>query len=390
MKKIFFILLCVFQINSAIWDKEEFPKGHEALAIAKNWWEEMPNWEDKFPLTDQSATIHHEKDGIWIEYNSDLVTSFHEEKRMQNQPYQKKCAEIYLTNWQNKVLDFPLRLKAHSSRNDFVIELIRSGLYKGTFEEREIFFKSCRWEGDHTVVNISITCTDFDGKKITKECRSIRHDSRGISLYDKQDNKVSDNCESFGLFCREGRKISLHLNQSYYEFMMRLIETNHVGFVHYPPYTIQGRVKTDQRGKDIHYFECYYYGPLKESSSPLYPGILKERKRRQEWLRVEQEKLRMKQEIMFMGQEDMRIKQRNEERIKKEEEKKARIKARNLRVNFADDTNDTIEIVTPNSATNDVQIINPKLAAGGGKGKKSHWWNFSLSAMIFTPKVYTS
>lgn len=362
MIKTFFILLSVFQINSAIWDKEAFPKEHEALATAKSWWEEMPNWEGKFLLADQSATIHHEKGGIWIEYNSDLVTPFNAEKNIQNLPYQEKCDEIYLMNWQNKELNCPLRLKAHSSRNDFVTELIRSGLYKGTFEEGEIFFRSYRWEGDFTVVNLFFTCTGSNGKKIKRECRTIRHDLRGIWLYDERSDRIEPIIFTFlRLYCRDGKVLILHQNQSYYEFMMRLIEANHVSFMRYPPYTIQGKTKFDKKGKSIHYLECYYYGPLKESSNPLYPEILKERKRR------EQEKLRMKAE----------------------EEKRIRIRAKGLKVSFAAAT----EIMNHNSA-DDEGIINSELtvaplAASTGEKGKTRWWNFSLPTFFFTKKIHT-
>ncbi len=344
MKKILFIFLSVFQINAAIVDAltieapikpiaqytqlekvhyrtpqmEEFieeikikhqkevedyekkAKKHReeieafwrrAYKKAEEWWAEMPNWQDRFNIDNGKATICHDKNGIRIVSN--LVRSFDQDDVDEKiSQYQEPCPEIYLVQWQDKTFDQPLRLKWNSSRDDFVIELIRSGLYKGSVEEQAMYNRSHIWSGHHTIVNLFFESIDrWSGQKKTVRCRSIEHQPEGISLRDDKENGLGRVCASVELSYLNGRKIYLNHRQSYYEFMMRLIETGHVSFMEYPPYTIQGRSIIGERGREKCYYECYYYGDIPVTEDPLY----KTKKLAQE--RQEQEKLRYEVEL---------------------------------------------------------------------------------------------
>ncbi|MCE2716552.1 MAG: hypothetical protein ACK4V2_07265 [Pseudomonadota bacterium] len=166
MKKTIFILLSLFQLYSAIVvealpaetsSKESEQYWSTAFELAKNNWEKMPDWEDNFDVDGGSATIYHGKN--WIRIVSNLTDSLDEDISQ----YQQPCDEIYLTKWQDKSFRYPLRLKWHSSREDFVNELIRaefineairSKFYKPTVEEIVAYQSSYKWQMSHSVIGM--------------------------------------------------------------------------------------------------------------------------------------------------------------------------------------------------------------------------------------------
>ena len=247
---------------------EEF--WNSTKTAAEKWWEDMPVWEDDFTIDNGSATIYHDKNGIRM--ISNLVQAFDQNDiEGEISLYQNPVKEIYLTHWRGEPFTHPLRLKWHSSRDDFVIELIRSGLYTGTKEERQMYNSSGNWHGHHTVCNLFFDVEEKTGKKCV-ECRSIEHEEKiGIVLSDDLSDRIMRPLTSVGLTRPDGKKIYLHYRLSYYEFMMRLIETGHIGFANYPAHTIQARIEIDSKGMEVRrYYECYYYGPLREEESPLF------------------------------------------------------------------------------------------------------------------------
>lgn len=254
---------------------------------AEQWWRDMPKWKESFDISNGNATVYHGENGIRIVSN--LVSAFEDDDNNETSAYLKSSAEIYLPQWQGQTLKQPLRLKWHSSRNDFVIELIRSGLYKGTKSERAIYENSGNWHGHHTLVGLFFC--DHRNARNRIACRSIEHTETGITLWDDKEDRIGSVCSSVELFGFDGRKIHLNHKQSYYEFMMRLIETGHVSFLQYPPYTIQGRSKIDHLGKEKIYYECYYYGDIPATENPLYRAReLKKKMQKQERTRKQIEK----------------------------------------------------------------------------------------------------
>lgn len=326
MIKIFFIFLALFQINSAIVealqepekpiyprktltflgeikkyeeDMEEYAqslkKYKEELAQfwpkardkAEKWWRDMPKWQESFDIDRGNATVYHDEKGIRVVSN--LVSAFEDHAANEISTYLESSAEIYLPQWQGQTLKQPLRLKWHSSRNDFVIELIRSGLYKGTADEQAMYENSGNWHGHHTLVDLFFS--DHRNSRNRIACRSIEHAETGITLWDDKEDRIGPVYSSVELFALDGRKIHLNHKQSYYEFMMRLIETGHVSFLQYPPYTMQGRSKIDHLGKEKIYYECYYYGDIPATENPLYRAReLKKKMQKQERTRKQIEK----------------------------------------------------------------------------------------------------
>jgi len=245
-----------------------------AYKKAEKWWRDMPKWKESFDISNGNAAICHDEKGIRIVSN--FVCPFDRDNTgTEIDQYQEPSDEIYLTQWQGQKLEHPLRLKRHSSRDDFVIELIRSGLYKGTASEQAMYEYSGNWDGHHTVVGLFLNAHE---NTRSRACRSIEHTEIGITLWDDKEARIGAVCSSVELFGFDGRKIHLNHKQSYYEFMMRLVETGHVSFRQYPPYTIQGRSRIDRFGKEKIYYECYYYGDIPTTEDPLYQASELERK----------------------------------------------------------------------------------------------------------------
>jgi len=251
---------------------------------ARKWWNNMPKWKGRFPLQD-GTIIEHEEDGIHIIPNT--VQDFNEENQ--------KHKEIYSQEWNGKNLKHPLYLKTHSSRNDFVIELIKSGLYEGSQEEQEMYRNSGKWAGAHTVVGIKLRSA-WDGKFYN--CRTITHESYRLSFADEF-GSVIDYARSIRL-PYDKKEIYLEVELSHYEFVSRLIETGHVSFMEYPPYITQGRSRIEF-GRKYYFYEYYYYGDIPASADPLYES------------KKQDELIRQKEKLIYEA--------KLEERKKREEEK---------------------------------------------------------------------
>lgn len=326
MIKIFFVFFTLFQVDSAIVEslqkpekpmlprkalifleeikkyeedmkqyEESLKKYKEELAQfwpkaenkAEKWWRDMPKWQESFDISNGNATVYHDENGIRIVSN--LVSAFEDHAANETSTYLESSAEIYLPQWQAQTLKQPLRLKWHSSRNDFVIELIRSGLYEGTADEQAMYENSGNWHGHHTLVGLFFS--DHRNARNRIACRSIEHTEIGIKLWDDKEDRIGPVYSSVELFGLDGKKIHLNHKQSYYEFMMRLIEAGHVSFLQYPPYTIQGRSKIDHLGREKIYYECYYYGDIPATENPLYRAReLKKKMQKQERTRKQIEK----------------------------------------------------------------------------------------------------
>lgn len=267
---------------------------------AEEWWADMPKWEDAFPIFDGEYIVYHNEHGVSILPNPAFNQSENEFSH-----YKNPQNEIYISQYRGKTLEYPLRLKVHSSHNDFLAELIFAKVYNPPIRQtREIFSES---EGEHTVVNLY-----FYG-----ECRTIGHGPEGITLKDKYDNtlyyrkngELKAHHKVVPLYRPDGTILCLHYRQSYYEFVMRLAETGHISFAEYPAYTTQGRSQIDGQGRERRYYECYYYGPLTSESDPNF------KQKQQSVLR--QEQLRLKQE-----QKKIRRDEREKQRLAAIEQKR--------------------------------------------------------------------
>jgi hypothetical protein len=241
--------------------------------------------------------IEHEEDGIYIIPNT--VQDFNEENQ--------KHKEIYSQEWNGKHLKHPLYLKTHSSRNDFVIELIKSGLYEGSQEEQEMYRNSGKWAGAHTVVGIKLRSA-WDGKFYN--CRTITHESYRLSFADEF-GSVIDYARSIRL-PYDKKEVYLDVELSHYEFVSRLIETGHVSFMEYPPYITQGRSRIEF-GRKHYFYEYYYYGDIPASADPLYES------------KKQDELIRQKEKLIYEAKSEQR-KKREEEKLqaKNDEEKDLR------------------------------------------------------------------
>ncbi|MCE2716553.1 MAG: hypothetical protein ACK4V2_07270 [Pseudomonadota bacterium] len=246
---------------------------------AEEWWADMPKWEDDFPIFEGHYIVHHDEYGVRIAPNFVFNQSEDEFSH-----YKNPSNEIYISQYRGKALEYPLRLKVHSSRNDFLAELIFAKVYNPPIRQTRKIFSEC--EGEHTVVNLY-----FYG-----ECRTIKHGKRGITLrneyddilYYRENGELKAHHKVVPLYRPDGTMLCLHYQQSYYEFVMRLAETGHISFAEYPAYTTQGRSQIDGQGRERRYYECYYYGPLTSESDPNF-------KRKQQSV-LRQEQLRLKQE----------------------------------------------------------------------------------------------
>lgn len=344
--KIIYSLLLITLLNSA---ESEIPlnedKSHKK---ARNWWNNMPKWKGRFPLHD-GTIIEHEEDGIYIIPNT--VQDFNEE----NQKHQ----EIYLEEWNGKHFKRPLYLKIHSSRNDFIIELIKSGLYEGTLEEQIMYRNSSKWAGAHTVVGLKIR-SPWDGKFY--KCRTITHESCRLTFADEFGN-VIDHAGSIRLLY-DKKEIYLETQLSHYEFMSRLIETRHVSFMEYPPYITQGRSRIEF-GREYYSYEYYYYGDIPASADPLYES------------KKQDELIHQEQKLIYKAKLEQR-KKREEERLQMKcaEEKKLLdyelltggeqckslldpLKTRETRVTFSTEPQEYISTHTPKKAP--ITIEKPRI-----------------------------
>lgn len=283
MKKTIFILLNLFQLYSAIvvealphdFPVEESEKYWKTVhAVAEKTWNNMGQWEDNFDIDGGRVTIYHGEN--WIS----MVSNMQGDASAEISQYQGQCQEIYLTHWQGKTLMFPLHLKWRSTPDEFVNQLIHSGFYSASAEEKLEYRLSLNWTMSHSVIKMG-TAIDCYGEK--REITSVEHTPFGIALYHNE-CKIQDGFTFLKLLAPSGRVLYAHLNQSPRVFKEVLIEAGYTCFHKYPAYTMQEEVSRGADGKLKRYFWCCYWGISKAEENPFA-----------ERLRLEQEELEQQQ-----------------------------------------------------------------------------------------------
>jgi hypothetical protein len=103
---------------------------------------------------------------------------------------------------------------------------------------------------------------------------TIEHTPKGIIFCDQDEYKISAEYVDVKLYDLKGRALYVHLWQSPYEFMSRLIETAHILFSRYPAYTVQEEIRMNWPEKKAMPVYCVYcWGVETEKDNPALERI---------------------------------------------------------------------------------------------------------------------
>ena len=214
-----FLITFFFQSTfiSASQEKRDFVDEHEAKLQkkAKEAYESRRDWTKTFKLFDGSL-IKHTPKGIKLASDGGEIE------------------ELYLEAWKDTRLKLPLHLKSSYSYEDFLCELITSGVYKPTAKEQETYFCIAGNEFSVFIQNCMVFdgrgpfyWVNLDGQKKCKQFNFIKavaisHKGGGIRLENEGQDMIMN--EEILIIDHQDQKICLHPYLTEYEFINRLIK----------------------------------------------------------------------------------------------------------------------------------------------------------------------
>ena len=241
--------LLITSVDSAV--SSHFFEDKHAKSFARSYWKDIHKWDGSFILKDGSV-VRHTEHGITLERDGVIE--------------QQLVQQLYINQRNGNDLYYPLDLKTHLTRADFVCKLCQSELYQKTEEDEEDLAENGNWEAEITVTNLYI-----NGIK----CRTICHKPGEISFRSTEENLINLSeayTNEYGhkqysspLYrinalhlerIEDGRKVCLSTKLSCSEFTRTLFDCGHVMFGSYPPHTIQGLPNRK--------YVYYYYGDLEK------------------------------------------------------------------------------------------------------------------------------